>query len=85
MNALEIRQALKTNPVTRKQFCGVFAADEIPSTIKTFPCVLIVNTESISKPGTHWVAFYVTSQEHSEFFDSYGKHPEHYNKQWNAQ
>ena len=78
MNTLEIEQALKNNPITRKQFCGVFAADEIPTTFDTLPCGLVVNTDPISEPGTHWVAFYLPSQEHLEFFDSYGNHPEYY-------
>ena len=31
-------------------------------------------------PGTHWIAIYFNEQMKGELFDSYGKHPIHYNK-----
>ena len=31
-------------------------------------------------PGTHWIAIYFDEQMIEEFFDSYEKHPIHYNK-----
>ena len=31
-------------------------------------------------PGAHWIAIYFDKQVKGEFFDSYGKHPIHYNK-----
>ena len=31
-------------------------------------------------PGTHWIAIYFNEQMKGEFFDSYGKHPIHYDK-----
>ena len=31
-------------------------------------------------PGAHWIVIYCNEQMKEEFFDSYGKHPIHYNK-----
>lgn len=42
--------------------------------IKSFPFLLCVNVDESSKPGTHWLAFYVARiGGELEFFDSFGK------------
>ena len=78
MNTLEIKQALKSNKFTKRNFSEVYAADELPKSLDTFPCGFIANTDPSTKPGTHWVAFYFSSHEKGEFFDSYGYSPEQY-------
>ena len=78
MNTLQIKQALERNTFTKKIFVGVFAADEVPEIIDTFPCGFVANTDPSTEPGTHWIAFYFPSREKGEFFDSYGNPPEHY-------
>ena len=42
----------------------------------------MVNTDPMEPPGTHWIAIYFNEQTKGEFFDSYKKHPIHYNKQF---
>ena len=78
MNTLQIKRALERNTFTKKIFGGVFAADELPKVMNTFPCGFVANTDPSTEPGTHWVAFYFPSREKGEFFDSYGYPPEHY-------
>ena len=78
MNTFEIKRVLERNPSTKKIFCGVFAADQIPKTIDTFPCGFVANTDPSTEPGTHWVCFYFPSGGKTEFFDSYGHPPDHY-------
>ena len=78
MNTLQIKRALERNPYTKKTFCGVFPADQLPKTFYTFPCGFVANTDPSTQPGTHWVSFYFPSREKGEFFDSYGHPPEHY-------
>ena len=51
MNTLQIKRALERNPLTKKVFCGVFAADELPI-INTFPCGFVANTDPSTEPGT---------------------------------
>ena len=74
MNTLQIKRALERNAFTKKIFGGVFAADEVPQIIDTFPYGFVANTDPSTEPGTHWVAFYFPSRDKGEFFDSYG-HP----------
>ena len=80
MNTLQIKRALERNTFTKKTFCGVFAADELPEIINTFPCGFVANTDPSTEPGTLWVAFYFPSREKGEFFDSYGHPPEYYDE-----
>ena len=52
MNTLQIKRALERNAFTKKTFCGVFAADEVPKIINTFPCGFVANTDPSTEPGT---------------------------------
>ena len=56
----------------RPNFIGCFAEDEV-SKIKftSFPCFLIVNTDSSSLPGSHWIALGVF-KDRVEIFDPLG-------------
>ena len=72
MNTLQIKRALERDTFTKKIFGGVFAADELPKLMNTFPCGFVANTDPSTEPGMHWVAFYFPSREKGEFFDSYG-------------
>ena len=78
MNTYQLKRALERNPDTKKIFGGVFAADELPKTIDTFPYGFVANTDPSTEPGTHWVSFYFPSRDKGEFFDSYGCPPEYY-------
>jgi hypothetical protein len=80
MNTYQITRALEHDPVTNKQFCGVFPSDKLPQTIEKYPCGFVANTDPSNEPGTHWIAFYFPSEERGEFFDSYGHAPEYYKK-----
>ena len=40
----------------------------------------MVSTDPMKLPGTHWIAIYFDEQMKGEFFDSYGKHPIQYKK-----
>ena len=58
MNASEIEDALRSNRFAKQYLVGVFAADQLPT--KEFPGAYIVNTNTSSQPGQHWVAFFTT-------------------------
>ena len=45
-------------PVTSSCFLGVFASNELPSKILSYPSGLIANTDTNNKPGQHWVAMF---------------------------
>jgi len=77
-----IEAVVKTDVITSRKFCGVFARNTLPDKIEKYPCGFIANTDPIFKPGKHWVAFYFQSPHEGEFFDSYGRAPMYYNKQF---
>ena len=58
----------------------MYACNQL-SSIEINKCskLLVVNTDPMELPGTHWIAIYFSEQMKGEFFDSYGKHPFHYN------
>ena len=59
----------------------VLAADQLPkSLLRNYPFACIVNTDSSSKEGQHWVTYYFNLEGDGEFFDSLGKSPNAYNR-----
>ena len=79
MNGDQIEKILAQSlACTRTHFLGVFARDQLPTPSK-YPACFVANTDPISLPGTHRVAFFYHSPTHLEFFDSYGEPPDFYN------
>lgn len=75
-----ISEVIATDRITAGKFTGVFAANELPRKIEKFPCGIIANTDPNFKPGQHWIAFYLTTPNSGEFFDSYGNPPSFYSR-----
>ena len=59
-------------------FLGVFASDRIPMHPTSYPCCFVANTDPAALGGSHWVAFYYTSSDTLDFFDSLGQDPNTY-------
>lgn len=66
--------SLSRNKFTCKYFKGVFPVDKLPTKIKK-PALIIANTDPSTKPGRHWVAFYLPKVGPPEYFDSIGVPP----------
>ena len=80
MNTFQLAQVPTKDPFTKGSFSDVYACDELTSMeINKYPKSFVVNTDPMELPCTHWIAIYFNEQM-KEFFDSYGKHPIHYNK-----
>ena len=78
MNTFQLAQVLTKDPFTKGSFAGVYACDQLSSIeIDEYPKSIVVNTDPMELPGTH---VYFNEQMKGESFDSYGKHPIHYNK-----
>ena len=77
MNTYELVSLLKKDKVVRKSFCGVVPIDLLPIRKVKRNCSFIVNTDDSSKPGEHWFAIYVPKNSPVEYFDSYGRKPQH--------
>ena len=74
MNTSKINEILFQNPYTRKHFLGTFPSNRCPQKVKPLTC-FVTNTDPDSKPGQHWVAFFVKSDGNVFYFDPYGLPP----------
>jgi len=74
MNDGQIESLIGYDPIASTLFQGVFSADRLPQN-PPLPCCLIANTDPESRPGSHWVAFYIDGNGIGEYFDSYGRPP----------
>jgi len=75
MDGLTLDTLMKKENHVAPFFEGVFAADTLPRSLHKRPALLIANTDPITKPGQHWVAFYIGKNGEGEFWDSYGMPP----------
>ena len=81
MNTFQLAQVLMKDPLTKGSLAGVYACDQLSSIeINTYPRSFVVNNDPMELLGSHWIAIYFNKQMKREFFDSYRKHPIHYNK-----
>ena len=61
--------------VTHKKFLGAYPCNRIPETTPTPPYAIILNTDKDDQPGSHWVAVFVSENNHGEYFDSFAFPP----------
>ena len=78
MNTSSLQCIVRCDPTLFNSVVGIFAADELPKRLQSFPVAFIANTDKRMDPGRHWVVFYVSSRTKGEFFDSYGNSPSYY-------
>lgn len=78
LNTLQLQEALKTHPVTKTAFAGVYAVDQVQHCDVHPPCLVMVNSDPQWSPGEHWLLFYFVSDTLVEMFDSLGKDLSHY-------
>ena len=62
---------------SRRVFCGVKPLDKIPQRRVRRPCSFVVNTDKSDQPGEHWFGIFVPRRGQVEYFDSYGRPPQH--------
>ena len=70
MWSLDIEQVISTID-KRKQFLGCFPLDQLPDFPTQFPKSCIINTQTSTKVGEHWIALILTNK-HCFYFDSFG-------------
>ncbi len=75
MNSLQILNILKSDPFTKTVFTNVLPSDRLPHEMQKKPRGFVLNTDPSNRPGTHWVAMYLTAEGKGEFWDSYGEAP----------
>ena len=55
------------------QFMGVFSSDNLPTSIKKRPAIIICNTDPPDRGGEYWICIYIDQNRHGDFFDSFGR------------
>ena len=78
MNTSQLLCVIQSDPILANTIKGVFPADKVPKYIRSGG--FIANTDESYHIGKHWCAFYFNGFGQSEFFDSYGRSPEYYNR-----
>ena len=74
----DLEVMMMQDPVASSCFLGVFARNEPPSKIPTFPSGLFANNDPNNKPGQDWLAMHLPEVDTKEFLGSYG-FPPNYN------
>ena len=76
MNGMTIRKLLIKDWTVKQIFRGVFSSDCLPKHVrKGVAHAFVINTDPHYKPGTHWVAVYVSAFGRATYFDSFGMLP----------
>ena len=66
----------RSHPLLRLRYAGVYPRDLLPAH-PSRDSFYICNTAPSSHPGIHWVLINRNSSQHTEFFDSLGRHAIH--------
>lgn len=77
MDTIEVQKYL--HKIHSSPSSNVYAANRLPLYVKT-PTNLISNLDPDSKPGSHWVGIHIDSNGFGQYFDSYGRPPTGYHK-----
>ena len=71
---------LKSDSFTKTVFTDVLPSDRLPHEIRKRPRGFVLNVDPSNKPGSHWIAIYLTADGKGEFWDSYGEKPGFYSQ-----
>jgi hypothetical protein len=75
MDTATINRCLNGARETRRAYMGCFAADHIPTVFTRYPSCFVVNEDTSTSRGSHWVCINVRSTARCDYFDSYAVHP----------
>jgi len=79
MFSIQIDKILKRNDITGSKYIGCFASDQIPMheniNNNKYPHCMVVNTDSSTKAGSHWIAMYMETPHTVDYYDSLGVWP----------
>ena len=76
MQTDEILHLLSRDPLMCRTY-DVVAKDCLPEIINTYPIAIVCNTHDADQPGEHWIAMYLDTKRHGDYFDPYGRQPQH--------
>jgi hypothetical protein len=69
-----IDKTLKNNNFTKTIYQGIFSCDKLTDhVISSFPCGFVVNFDTSSEPGSHWIGLFFDRFKNVEYFDTYAR------------
>ena len=80
LNTDDLNKLAKQDTTLHNYYLGTYPADVKPKNLQN-RCCWIWNVDESDKPGSHWVAV-VKNQKQIQFFDSYGKSPTFFKRQY---
>lgn len=83
MDTLQLEEALSDLFQEKHVFYGVYARDQLPTTIPFLPAAIIFNTDTSDSAGSHWLGVVVKKLPRHPlptvyFIDSFGRSPTFY-------
>lgn len=86
MDTLQLEEALTDLFQEKHVFYGVYARDQLPTTIPFLPAALVFNTDPSNSSGSHWLGIVIKKLPRHPiptvyFIDSFGQPPSFYNIQ----
>ena len=76
MNGATIKKLLTEQWPAKYIFRGVYPSDRLPKHVpEGMAHAFVINTDTHTKPGEHWVAVYVSPFAKATYFDSFGMVP----------
>ena len=79
MYTMQLSCIIKCEPKLKQFVKGVYACDELPSTV-VYPSAFIINSHPKSTSGQHWLCIVFNKDKSAYYFDSFGNNPLFYNK-----
>lgn len=70
LNTIQLYGGLQQGPMFHDHRVAVYAANQLSQFIPFVPAANIANTNPL-KTDHHWVAFYISTSGHDEYFDIY--------------
>jgi hypothetical protein len=84
MNAGKLRRIIDSDLHLSLNVTGIFAVDTLPDTPLKPGRGVIANVDLWGGTGLHWIVLYRSPGGGCEFFDSFGRKPQHYDERFKS-
>lgn len=75
MNGSSLERRLKSDPIIKASYVGIYSIDSTWPKPVFLPACYVINTDTYDGPGEHWVSFYMDNDNTADYFDSFGTVP----------
>lgn len=75
MNTIQLHNITSLDSKLKESVKGVFASNQLPPRVFTYPSAYIINTHPSYMPGEHWICIWFDNNTDGDFFYSFGNTP----------